>query len=692
MLGGRVGFVQAAREGFRRGRAAFGSRRERELIEKLINRPAQLTPEFQNLSPAQLLQHFRQRDKPTFFSGFEASDDTARFHSELLSQQSEHLIADAKAIASGHRWSLLGFGERDFGRPINWHRDPLSGRVWPLDYHAEIPLWHHDGSDIRVLWELNRLGHLIILGLAYALTKEELLAEEFFSQIESWDEQNPIGRGANWACAMEVALRAMNLLAAFTLFKTSPALTAKRLTLILKLFDQHGSHIERNLEFSYISTSNHYLSDLAGLLWLGIELPELRSAKAWRDRALAEMHREIGKQVLRDGADYEGSTGYHCFVLELFLYSSLLCEFNDVAISHEFRNSLQSMFVYLRAILRPDGLIPLVGDVDGSRLLPIVRRSGNDRAHLLALAAVNFADPQFKLPELELTPELIWSTGEYGVARYTQLSPSGKHRTSEAFPDAGIYVMRQDDQYLLFNASSSQYGRPASHRHNDIFSFEVAAGGRAFIVDPGSYVYTADLQERHRFRSTAYHSTIQIDDEEQRTIRESEPFKIGAEARIRVLSWESNAQRDRIVAEHDGYARLAQPVTHRRAVTFDKTNRWWLIEDELTGRGNHLVATRFHFDAELDVSRVAERGVAAKDSSAVQLLVFALSSDESPGLNFEPQFVSRDYGSKLPSTTACWSVQADVPLKLRWAIVPACAGEVAQERLSLVQNLVSVFS
>ena len=117
---------------------------------------------------------------------------------------------------------MLGFGEKDFGSPINWHRDPLSGRIWPLDYHADIPLWHNDGSDIRVLWELNRLGHLITLGRAYALTKEEEFAAEFFAQVESWREQNPVGRGANWSCAMEVALRAMNLLAAFSLFRGSP--------------------------------------------------------------------------------------------------------------------------------------------------------------------------------------------------------------------------------------------------------------------------------------------------------------------------------------------------------------------------------------------------------------------------------------------------------------------------------------
>src|SRR6185295_1199193 len=121
------------------------------------------------------------------------------------------------------------------------------------------------------------------------------------------------------------ALRSMNLLAAFSLFRGSPSLNEKRLALLLKIFDQHGAHIKRNLEFSYVTTSNHYLTDVAGLLWLSVMLPELAEAKEWREWAGAEMLREMDKQVLPGGAYYEGSTGYHRFVLELFLYSFVLC-------------------------------------------------------------------------------------------------------------------------------------------------------------------------------------------------------------------------------------------------------------------------------------------------------------------------------------------------------------------------------
>ena len=120
-----------------------------------------------------------------------------------------------------------------------------------------------------MLWELNRLGHFITLAHAYALTNDERYSAEFFSQFRSWDEQNPYGRGANWTCAMEVALRAMNLLGAFHVFRHSSYFQVESLQRLLQMFQQHGNYIERNIEFSHLATSNHYLSDLAGLIWLG---------------------------------------------------------------------------------------------------------------------------------------------------------------------------------------------------------------------------------------------------------------------------------------------------------------------------------------------------------------------------------------------------------------------------------------
>ncbi len=64
-----------------------------------------------------------------------------------------------------HRWPVLGLGEIDFGVEIDWLRDPLSGMRWRLEYHGDVALLRGDGSDVRILWEINRLGHLLTPGL-----------------------------------------------------------------------------------------------------------------------------------------------------------------------------------------------------------------------------------------------------------------------------------------------------------------------------------------------------------------------------------------------------------------------------------------------------------------------------------------------------------------------------------------------
>jgi hypothetical protein len=274
------------------------------------------------------------------------------------------------------------------------------------------------------------------------------------------------------------------------------------------------------------------------------------------------------------------------------------------------------MLTYIRSYVRPDGYAPLIGDTDSGQVLPVVRRRADDHAYLLDIGAEVFE----------------------GFAL--------ENASSQAFPHAGTYIMRDGDLYLCFNASGVGINGRGSHGHNDVLSIEVSAGGRAVIVDPGTYVYSADLAKRHEFRSTAYHSTVQIDGLEQNTIRMDAPFVIGNEANPRVLEWQTSDDFDKVVAEHYGY-----PVTHRRTVTFDKRGRFWLIDDEFFGDGEHVYEARFHFAPGLDGSG----------------FVTLLNSDIQPSLERQP--VSRDYGEMSEAVAACWRIEGRIS-KLSWKVKP----------------------
>jgi hypothetical protein len=486
----------------------------------------------------------------------------------------------------------------------------------------------------------------------------------------------------NWNCAMEVALRAMNLLAAFTLFLPSPQMNEQTLLELLATLDQHGAHIKRNLEFSHIATSNHYLADVTGLLWLGVMLPELEAAREWREFGLRELLSEMDKQVLADGADYEASTGYHRLKLEMFLYSFVLCHLNGIDIGERYWKKLRAMVDYVRAYLRPDGRAPLIGDTDSGQVLPIVRRTGDDHAYVLALGAAVFQEPHFKIPGPGVPEELLWILGKQGGRDYVSL-PDAEPAKSQAFPDAGTYVLRDKDLYLLFNASGNGVHGRGSHGHNDALSVEVSACGTAFIVDPGTYVYTADLKARRLFRATAYHSTVEIDGVEQNTTGQETPFVIGDEAHPRVLNWKTEPEHDVAVAEHRGYTRLAEPVTHRRTIEFPKAQRCWIIQDEFTGAGAHTFRFRFHFAPGLETRVCTDGMVEVGDKINGARLLIAVN-----GVNAEPvlgsRFSSCDYGAKEESVSACWTVCGSVPLTARFVLVPIRAGEDEKERVKVI--------
>ncbi|HKO99721.1 MAG TPA: alginate lyase family protein [Pyrinomonadaceae bacterium] len=686
-LRGEVDAKTAALEVWRRSNVTLAQKRERARLALGGVSDAHLSPAFASMPKAELVNHFRKRTDPHFLAGFASSNIGAQ-QRILFAGEIEELLLEAAQIVDEHSWSILGLGKKHFGTDIEWNLDPVSGVLWPLEYHADMKLIRGDGSDVRVLWELNRLAHFLTLARAYALTGDERFTAEFLLQLEGWRAQNPYGYGANWNCAMEVALRAINLLGAFEVFKRSSLVDESQLSQVLTCLGQHGTFIRENLEFSYVATSNHYLSDVVGLVWLGIMLPELEAAASWRDFGLRQMLREMDKQVLEDGADFESSTGYHRFVLELFLYSFILCRANKIDIEERYWQKLKTMLSYVRAYLRPDGRAPLIGDSDGGQLLPIRQRDADDHAYVLAVGAVVFEDPNL-LPEGTVLPEeVLWILGENGVNKFEKLKPAATTLTSVGFPDAGIYFLREGDLSLSFNVSGPGIHGRGSHGHNDALSIEVSACGAAFVVDPGTYVYTGDLKERHQFRSTAYHSTVEIDGVEQNTIDEQTPFVIGNETRPRTILWETGLEFDRVSAEHYGYARLPQPVTHRRTVTFNKLERWWLIEDEFFGLGEHSFAARFHLNSGMEVDFVDEGNIWVHESESCGLLI---ASDLSQSPELESQFTSKNYKEKTASITACWRFSAAAPCKRRWILVPACGhdGEPRSEaalRLKQLQN------
>jgi len=530
-------------------------------------------------------------------------------------------ILTIAADACADRFTLLGFSTFDLDNPPNWHTDPHSGHRWdPAAPAHTLDLMTRDSpADARVVWELNRFHHAIALGLAYQLTSDVRYPDAFTSQVSDWLVANPIGCGVNWACAMEVAIRATNWLFACALMQK--ALPAEFVRTLLGALLTHGRYIRANLELALVTT-NHYLADLCGLAVLGLALPGAEPSR-WRRFALREMAREIKSQVYPDGADFEASTAYHRLATELFELPVRLAQHAGVSVSLILTERLPLMHTFSAAVVRPDGTLPLIGDSDDGHLLP-------------------------------LPPTYPSSTS-----------------SSTPFPHAGIYVMRRGDLYLICDCGPNGQRGNGGHAHNDTLSFELYAG-RPWIVDPGTYTYTGDLNAYNWFRSAAAHNTLVVDGEEQARFDPREPFLLAPDARPTVRRWETAPDYDLLDAEHAGYQRLPEPVTHRRQILFDKQSGLWLVRDIVTGQGTHRLDWYFHF-APLPVTtdETKPSAVRATASDGASLLLIPLS-EPSLHLTIEEGWVSYRYGSRQRAPVARYAArQVTLPVIITFALIPA---------------------
>lgn len=545
-----------------------------------------------------LIAHFRSRTGPSFFID---RPDAKTAVSGLARADRERVIAEADK-ACEHSFDLLGSGGVCLGDTIDWHRDFKTGYRWdPGTYYKDIKI-PSGRADIKVPWELSRFYHAVTLGQAWWLTNDEKYAREFASQVSDWLDANRPAFGVNWNCTMDVAIRACNWIAGYSFFRGSKALTDELLLKLLKGLYQHGLHIRENLEYSETLTSNHYLSDVAGLVYLGTMFPEFREARGWKAFGIDELRKEMEKQVYPDGCDFEASTCYHRLVLELFFFSTLVAVVNDPGFAGDnyretsqkifgerYVERLSRMFEAVLFLLKPSGMMPQIGDNDSGVLHAFARREALDMHYLLSLGAVFFDEPQFKVREFGVCEEALWVFGANGGRVLRDMA--GKSIVdvgSRSLPDAGWYVMRKGQDYLVVSCGPNGQNGAGGHAHNDKLSFELYLEGRDVIVDPGTYLYTPDPAARNAFRSTSFHNTVSVNGLEQNSFSVDLLFAMGNEARAKATRWLSTADHDELAGEHAGFN--ARGFHHSRTFRFDKHGRGIAVIDEVSGNGAQSLA------------------------------------------------------------------------------------------------------
>jgi len=333
---------------------------------------------------------------------------------------------DETAKILHRKFIILGCDLDCDGCEINWHLDPQSNFEWDRKcYRRLYPVSNSlDTTDCKMPWELSRFQHLPFLIKGYYISGDNEYIDETVNQISNWIDENPLCYGINWTCAMEVAIRACNWMWAWWALRDSPSWTKEFNDRFLKSVWQHGWYIEHNLEDKGGIRTNHYLSDVVGLLFIGIMFPQFKDAERWKSFGVQELFRCMEEMVYHDGVSFENSTAYHRLVLELFTYSAILCKRNEIVLPAPFWQRLEKMFEFIMYCMRPDGRMPMIGDSDDGRFFIFADYYDWDRwdfRYLLSIGAVLFKRADFKLMAGKVHEEIFWLFGEDGVEQYGRL-------------------------------------------------------------------------------------------------------------------------------------------------------------------------------------------------------------------------------------------------------------------------------
>lgn len=619
-----------------------------------------------------LPRYLMDRTSPVFYWDLHERDRIAQRFRDIFSSRTAEILQGGDAIIN-HQFRIFGYPAFSCGPKISWRRDPIHGVESELKHFASLsPLDLQDVGDSKNVWEISRHQHFFTLCQAYLLSGDERYAEECLQQWEDWMAENPYLRGINWASSLEVAFRSWSWVWMIYFLLGSRALTGDRIGRIGHALGRNAKFISGNLS-RYFAPNTHLLGEAFALFVIGLLFPELHSAADWHKHGQRVLEEEMRKQVRNDGSHFEQSTFYHRYATEFFLCAAVLADRNGCPFSESYVQRLQKMLEFLLYTAKPSGSHPSIGDSDGGRLLPFGPFDAEDHRPILSTGAVYFEKPEFRKRLDAIDEQTIWVLGTRAIAKFEDLSPTSPLRTSRTFSDVGLVTMRSDwteqAKLMIFDAGP-QGPVHAGHGHADGLSFICSANGVDWLVDPGTYVYSASQPWRDYFRSTAGHNTMAIDGVDQAT--PTDWFKWQDLPPVHLEKSLSQGRLDYAVGSHAGYTRLPEPVHHRRRILFVKPD-YWLVSDELTGVGSHQVAAFFHFAPGVSVSLLPNGCLATEQNERFLLLSLA------PGMQFRQVseeelpiqgWYSKDYGHRQPATVLLGEIQTNVPRQFHWLLWP----------------------
>lgn len=366
--------------------------------------------------------------------------------------------------------------------------------------------------------------------------------------INKWITENPYGKGTGWE-PYPTSLRIINWIKWH--FKTNSLSAEAKLSLWHQVNWLAGRP-------EYHLLGNHLLINAKALLFACVIFGLDKHSAIYR-KALKILKKELSEQFLNDGAHFELSPMYHALAMEdlLDLYqlkSSLPSNFPGQEIEEKFLNGMN----WLHYMSYRSGELAHFNDC------------ANDIA-----------------PTLSELKELGQKVGLKGA-----LNSDIKFNY---FKNSGFVVLKNETVHLIADIGDIGPDYLPGHAHADSLSFELSIKGQRVIVNSGTGEYGLS-QERLRQRSTAAHSTIELDGKSSSEVWSG--FRVAQRARITEVEICGDDNRVELSAVHDGYTRIKSKSLHKRSWKLNDSSIE--IIDEVSGTGNS-VQLRYYLHPDIHV-------------------------------------------------------------------------------------------
>lgn len=466
---------------------------------------------------------------------------------------------------------------------IDWQIDFKSGFRWDhTEFSKKIKYGNIKGADIKVPWELGRLQFLITLSYAYYIYKQEKqesraehYANVFRNILLDFRASNPPYFGVQWISPMDVAIRALNVVLAYSFFKQAGKEFDNFFdNFLYEFIFEHIDFVKNDPEWNDGLRGNHYLACISSLVIISTYLPTSDYTKKLFANALKELIKEIFYQFYTDGGNFEGSLPYHRFASEMVFFAlfSALCipksryelfEFfknehiklfdNQITLSEKLTKQLFNIFEFILFNSTKSHYFPQFGDNDGGYFIHLTPffikylskktsnvnylfHSANNPWNSLSLFAGFFYDLignqlferyfEYNVGKcLRNKSNIYFNTNAVKdkislINKYLQDKNQEDIFKGKLFPKSGICSVWKNKYHLVFSIGKIGQKGKGGHNHSDSLSFELFVENVPIIVNAGTLCYTPYPKIRNHYRSIVSHNTMTYEGYEQNIFSE----------------------------------------------------------------------------------------------------------------------------------------------------------------------------